>query len=354
MRAVEDGDAGHPVLSLRWRFSLADRTEHDQPQEFASAAESDRFQRAGRIYVGSNDGTLYALETADARRVWKQEVGAVSSRPLVHRGRVYVGTDDGTLYCIDEMDGSIRWQYESRGAILEPPVVVEDSILFANEADHVYALDRQTGDVRWQYKIETPEEFTLRGHAGITLLGDLAVTGFSDGSLVALRAASGTVAWAVSLKEGEERFTDVDSTPVLVDNVLYATSSATGLHAVSAEGEIVWQVKAKGAGPVSSDGDRLFMAAANEGLFAVDFGGNVLWRQGAHGGGEPARPVVSKSYVFFPLSDAGLFVAEKHSGRVVQYFDPGSGVSSPPTLIGDEMYVLSNGGTLYAFYADAD
>jgi outer membrane protein assembly factor BamB len=78
----------------------------------------------------------------------------------------------------------------------------------------------------------------------------------------------------------------------------------------------------------------------------------VFWRQGTRGGGEPADPVVSGDYVFFALSDDGMFVVDKRTGNVEQYFDPGFGISAKPAIDGDMMYVLSNRGILYALNID--
>ena len=65
-------------------------------------------------------------------------------------------------------------------------------------------------------------------------------------------------------------------------------------------------------------------------------------------GGEPADPIVSGSYLIYTLAEDGVFVADKRTGVLHQYFNPGDGVSSTPALRGDDLYVLSNRGILYA------
>ena len=52
--------------------------------------------------------------------------------------------------------------------------------------------------------------------------------------------------------------------------------------------------------------------------------------------------------IFYSLAEAGLFVADKRTGAVRQYFDPGFGVSAEPTIDADDLYIVSNGATLYA------
>ena len=192
-------ESGRGVLALRWLIPMHDDMVRAKPQEFASAALDERFERESRLYVGSQQGTFYAISGAHGEVLWKRALASVSSKPLVHNGMIYVGTDDGTLYCVEHLDGKIRWKYETRGAILEAPVVVGDLVVFSNESDQVFALDRHKGTFRWQHKVETPDGFTLRGHGGVAASGDLVFAGFADGRVVALRSASGTVAWVKSI-----------------------------------------------------------------------------------------------------------------------------------------------------------
>ena len=138
--------------------------------------------------------------------------------------------------------------------------------------------------------------------------------------------------------------------PTLADGVLYASSVAGGLYALEpADGTELWRLPVEGAGSVTPDGDRLYFAAADSGLYATDRDGHILWRQGLAGAGDPAPPVISGDYLLQSLAGKGLFVIRKHTGELLQVFDPGGGVSAQPTVLGDSLFVLSNGGTLYAF-----
>lgn len=328
--AVRRGGLGLPVLTLQWKRTIVDHSHSYGAQEFSGPAVYHE-----RLFVGSRGGVLYAIDRRRGTIVWKRTIGAMSARPLVDHDRLYVGTDDGLMLCLDVLDGAQRWRYATRGAILRTAVLADDLVVFSNDTDQVYALDRDKGTFRWQYKADMPEEYTLRGYAGVTVVGKLVLTGFANGTVVALRLATGSVAWMTSIKGDAERFVDVDSEPTVVGDTVLVASATGGVHALDlATGLVRWRIDVQGAGSIVPDGDRLYFAAADEGLYATDLDGNIVWRQGTRGGGEPADPVVTGDYVVYALSRGGLFILDKRTGVVDEFFDPGEGVSARPVQIG--------------------
>ena len=54
---------------------------------------------AGGIYVGSENGKLYALKASTGTLLWSHVIGGfVGSSPAVADGVVYVGSQDGNMY----------------------------------------------------------------------------------------------------------------------------------------------------------------------------------------------------------------------------------------------------------------
>jgi outer membrane protein assembly factor BamB len=349
---------GEDRLAYKWKFVTADRKTEVAPQEFASAAVY-----ADTLFIGSANGWFHALRAADGTVRWRKQIGAVASAPLVLGTTLYVGTSDGNLIALDAQTGTEKWRYQSRGPISQTPVVTGEMIVFTNEADQVVSIDVITGKFRWQYKTETPEEYTLRGHAGVTVDGDLIYTGFSNGTLAALRRDSGSVAWSTSLKAEADRFMDVDATPLVIEGTVYAASSSGGVYALDkTTGLVRWRLpfwdatmpsSTGNVGGITSDGKLIYASVADLGTYALDLGGNVVWRVGTRGGGEPATPVIYADLLVYSLAKDGMFIADRRSGETLEYFDPGEGVSAMPTVTGDgRLFVMSNRGILYAFDLD--
>jgi len=358
MRAEPIEPLGEDRLSLHWKFITADRLTEVEPQEFAAATVY-----SDTLFIGSANGWFHALRASNGAVRWRKQVGSVSSAPLVLGTTLFVGTNDGTLVCLDAQTGVEKWRYQSRGPIQQQPVATAGLIVFSNEADQVIAVDSITGKFKWQYKGETPEEYTLRGHAGVIADGDLIYTGFSNGTLAALRRDTGSIAWSTSLKGDADRFMDVDATPIVVSDTLFASSSSGGVYALDkTTGLVKWRVPfwdatipstSGNVGGLATDGKVLYVSVADLGTYAIDLGGNIIWRVGARGGGEPAVPVISGDLLVYSLAKDGMFLADRRTGATLEYFDPGDGVSAPPTISSDgRLYVMSNRGILYAFDLD--
>lgn len=355
MRAEPVEPLGEDRISLHWKFVTADRRTEVEPQEFAQAAVS-----GDTVFIGSASGMFYALRAATGAVRWRKRLGAVASAPVPSGGILYLGTADGALLAIDPQTGDEKWRYQGRGPIQQAPVVTTELVVFSNEADQVVAVDAITGKFKWQYRSETPEEYTLRGHAGVAVDGDLAYTGFANGVLVALRKDTGSVAWSTSLKGDADRFMDVDATPIVIDDRVYASSSSGGVYALDKTTGLIrwrmpfWDAALPGStgnvGGLASDGKVLYVSVADLGTYAVDLSGNVMWRVGARGGGEPAQPVIWHELLLYSLANAGLFIADRRTGETLEYFDPGDGISARPAVTGNgQLFVMSNRGILYAF-----
>jgi outer membrane protein assembly factor BamB len=352
-RANQSGGHEYPagVTALRWRTPINQRELFDpRPEECATGAVV-----GNRLIIGSRAGQVVALELADGKIAWQTPVsGGVDAEARFDPsyGQVYVGTDDGFVYAVDPQSGAIRWSYRGKGAIERRPELGGDAIYVASAADRLVALEPRTGKSIWQYERESPEGFTIHGHSGPRLHRGLVYTGFSDGFLMALNAGTGDVVWARSLAAASEQYVDVDSTPAtLGDDVLLASSYSGGLYALSASsGDVRWRLGIEGASGVQVIGDRLYFAAPRDGLTALSMTGDILWRQGLAEAGDLTPPMGVGPLLVFSGSRAGLFLVDRASGKLLEIFNPGRGMCASATIGSDgrTLYAFANSGTVYA------
>lgn len=139
-------------------------------------------------------------------------------QPSVAAGRVFVGSDIGYVYALDMHTGCVYWSYQTKAAVRTAVTIgrvrsgssSRYAVYVGDMQANVYALDAETGALLWTRKVE--DHFSARITAAPTLYqGRLYVPvstseGFSAstldypcctfrGSVVALNAATGDQIW---------------------------------------------------------------------------------------------------------------------------------------------------------------
>jgi outer membrane protein assembly factor BamB len=107
------------------------------------------------LYIAREGGRLRKLDTRN-NELWTQNFeGNVRTTPAVTEDLVYAGTSDNKLYAMDRGEGIVQWEFDGANAsITAPPVVVEGTVYFGCQDDRVYALDAETGDRQWRFETE--------------------------------------------------------------------------------------------------------------------------------------------------------------------------------------------------------
>jgi hypothetical protein len=101
----------------------------------------------GALTFGSDDRKVYRVSPAGAV-LWTTLVGgAVASTPVVDRaGTVYVGANNGRVYALGAADGAVRWSFASNGPVRSALAIGVGGRLFAGSSDKsLYALGEFRG-----------------------------------------------------------------------------------------------------------------------------------------------------------------------------------------------------------------
>jgi len=116
-------------------------------QMFAPPAVSD-----GMVYIGAEDGTLYACEPRSGEVEWSFSTGdKITAAPVVDGNRLYVGSWDQFLYALDISDGGrVIWKVNTGGTVSETPVLSDGILYVCTREGAVFAIDAATGEEMWK------------------------------------------------------------------------------------------------------------------------------------------------------------------------------------------------------------
>lgn len=148
------------------------------------------------------------------------------SSPLVHEGRVYIGSSDQRIYALEARTGRLIWTYRTGGMVHSSPALAGRNIVVGSWDGAVYALDADTGQLRWRFQTETEQRSSvmLGIQASPSVDGGVVYIGSRDGHFYAIRAGDGSLQWRYDAQGSW-----VASTAAVDDRRVYFGTSDTGL-----------------------------------------------------------------------------------------------------------------------------
>ncbi|MBI3683427.1 MAG: PQQ-binding-like beta-propeller repeat protein [Acidobacteria bacterium] len=354
-----------PKLELKWAFGLPN----------SSAAISQPAVVSGRIYFGSQDGTVYSADARTGCAFWTFKAPvtvrtAMTIGTVGHaRQAVMFGDQQANVYAVDTRDGKLLWKAKvddhpvaritgapkMHGSRLYVPVSSVEEVSSGSPKyecckfrGSVAAVDVESGKVAWKtHTIPDPPRPTKKNSEGVQLHGpagaavwlsptlDLKTrrvyvgtgnayadpeTRYSD-AVIAMDMDSGSMQWVTQLTERDGwNFSCVNP------------NRANCPEALGPDVDI-------GASPilrVLPDGKRVLVVGQKSGIVHAldpDANGRILWqtRVGAGGalGGVQWGMAADEEHVYVALSDinkrdkaGGLFALELATGEKAWYAPP--------------------------------
>ena len=299
--------------------------------------------------ANSSDSTLRAWSASTGGLRWSALAdSALESTAAVGSGRVFVESDNGTLYAFSTATGAKLWSH-SNGGSGTSPVLVKD-VVYAAGYFTMNAYDAATGTLLWS--TDLPLNGPVRSVPAVWG-GRVFVTGGSGGKLhnknvVVLDASTGAILWA----KGPAGFIQ-GASPVVGANTVYVCTSA-GLYALGKlHGDQHWFEPSgcdEDTTPALAQGV-LYTAPlgnGNGGIWAFNAStGALLWTTTSSSGDFYDAPAVANGVLYVPTI-TGAIAAYDTATHVLLWTSPQLGFQGPPAVVNGILYA---GGTkgLYAF-----
>jgi outer membrane protein assembly factor BamB len=320
-------------LRLRWSYQAKDAIE-------SSAAIAD-----GVVYVGSMDGSLYAIALATGVLRWqyqtKSQVG--ESSPLVHGGLVYVGDLDGVFHAVDVSTGKARWTFKTDGEIKSSPNVAGDQIYFGSYDQHLYCLSAATGTLIWKYRTEGPVHGTPAIDKGTVYISGC------DETFRAIDAGSGKQVYELPLGAYAGASAAVRDAGAYVGTF---GNEVLGIDLVRRATRWTYRHKTRSFPFYSSaalSADRVVLGGRDKLVHCLNSStGKAAWTFLTKARVE-SSPVMVGNRVFVGSNDGVLYELDLASGRKTWEFTAGAPLSASPAAAQGALVIGSQDGVLYCF-----
>lgn len=298
--------------------------------------------RGGPGLLGVAEGSL---PDALALR-WRFKTGdAIKSSPVIGGGRVFVGSDDEHVYAIDLEGGTKVWAFKTDNTVEAPPLLVGDKVFVGSSDGFLYALDAATGDLKWKY--ETPDRILGSANWTRSPQGDRVwiLVGGYDSKLHAVDAETGEGVWTY------ETGNYINGSPAVADGKAIFGGCDARLHVVAvADGKQKADVDTGAyvaASPAVVEGRAYVGNFGNEFLCADLESRKILWRHKDREFPIYSSAAVAGDLVLFGSRDMRLHAVRRDTGAPVWTFDTRGEVNSSPVVCGDKVVVGSDDGRLY-------
>lgn len=205
--------------SLEWSFSTGDRVK------------SGVALAGGTVFAGSYDGYLYALDARRGRLRWRAgggELGGLYATPSFAHGRVFVGSTNGRVYAFS-LAGHLLWSVQTRSYIYSPAALAGATAYIGSYDHRLYALSQVTGETRWTFDAGAPisgAPTVLGGLVYFSTCGSCSSLESNPGArrTFAVDAHTGRLVW---------RFPDGEYSPVIGDRKGLYLTGFTSLYGLA-------------------------------------------------------------------------------------------------------------------------
>ena len=335
-------------IGVRWQFATGDQLR-------TSPAVAD-----GVAYVGSGDGSLYAVSLQDGAEIWRFPAGdRVELYPTVVDGTVFFGSADQNVHAVDASTGDERWRLPI-GPNAGSPAVVDGMVLVSGGEQgqmNLFALDAQDGTEIWRFPVDSYWNL-------VPAVAESTVFLSTGPSVQALDLHTGEEIWRVPYDGRDAPF---GSELAVVSNTVYASGGGTSAFDAQ-DGTELWRTPPDQfiTGAIAVAGDTLVAGSGEyHTVAAADVrDGSRRWLYAIDGTEpDPAKP---SRYGFSNVAIAGDTVLATRAFNEIYAFDVrdgsdrwtfqlhtegGKNVLSLPVIVDGLVLVGCSDGNLYALGA---
>ncbi|MFP4497564.1 MAG: PQQ-binding-like beta-propeller repeat protein [Vulcanimicrobiota bacterium] len=299
----------------------------------------------GTIYVGANDGRLYAI-SQDGKLKWAfQSRGRISSSPSLNSdGSILVGSTDCYLYSIDP-DGNLNWKFKTYGRIRSSPVVSLSGTIYIGSYDHyLYAID-SNGKLQWRLDLDGYIEAApaINGEDEIYIACKGAYNG---GSKVFCINPNGKIEWDSVIH------CSVKSSPCISkDGVIFLGGMDGVFYAFQKNGKNKWTFNSGGpitTSALTDDKEMVTFGSFDKNIYNLSMDGKLNWKYQALSPIASSPVLIGKQTIVFGADDYYIY-ALSTNGKI-KWRIKGSGKvrSSPAVGVSGALYVGCDDGKLYS------
>ena len=278
-------------------------------------SEADLFwssRRSDTENTGFNQGpapdTNQTLWTASVGPKSEGGGGGYVPSATVGYGKIFVGSRDGVLHAMDARTGDAIWNQALTIGDLFGPAVAHNRVYVVSDANELFAIDEETGNVIWTKNIPASPS--------INVADDRLFVAAFNGSFYCVNATSGATLWT---RDFVGAGTYIITHPALAYNRVFLGALCLN----ETDGAILWNMTLSGQQGIGSRnfpavGDGKVFIGINDTMFCLEaISGSVIWNYTIGGEVFRAPPAIAYGKLFIPSTDGFFYCLDVKNGTVL-------------------------------------
>lgn len=324
------------------------------------------------LYIVDINGNIKSMDATNGQILWSKKMNnkvagklkfwanedneRITGGPGYGENTILIGTSEGQVITFSSETGDEIWRTKVTSEVLSAPQKKNNIVIVRTLDGKVFALNGDNGRRLWIYDRTVPS-LTLRGTSTPVIYENIVIAGFDGGRLAALDLHTGRLLWEIRITTSRgstplEQMVDIDSTPVVINGVIYVATYQGNLTAVQLEsGRILWTRDISSYAGFSADEDNIYITDEESHLWAFDrFTGNEVWKlDKLHARGVTASETIGdylvvgdfEGYLHWINKKTGKFVARKRLSK--------NRIIAKPIVVGKFLYAYCSDGKLAAY-----
>jgi outer membrane protein assembly factor BamB len=322
------------------------------------------------VFSANRDGDIYAFALTNGKQKWHTDISALKFKAgffdsrksamlaggvIAGMDKVFIGSENGELYALDAQTGDLVWQSDVKGEIIAPPAIDSGIVVVNTVSGVVKAFNASDGKEVWRLEQEVPP-LSLRGTSSPVIASGGVLIGGASGDLSVYLLDSGREGWTTSIGEATgstelERVVDIDSSPIVFGDKIYAISSRGNLTAIDLRsGRVVWKRQYSSYRSIALAGNNIYITDVKGHIYSIGrINGLEQWSQLSLTNRGVTGPVIVGDYIVVGDFEGYLHWLNRETGEIVaQHHVDGSGIYATPVVVDGILYAESRDGDLEA------
>ncbi|MBP7710462.1 MAG: PQQ-like beta-propeller repeat protein [Rickettsiales bacterium] len=332
---------------------------------FYSGTRDDRFVfspiiKDQKVFILNSGGTLISYDLKADKKIWKTRIfhrqylkNYQTPKIGYSNGKIFAIAGINKIAAVDEADGKILWSKDISAIPVSSPVVDGELVYVTTNDNKLYAFNVNDGELQWTQS-GILRATAIFGAADPVIYKNLVIVSYSSGEVYAVNKKTGEAMWSQNLNiskatNSDFYLNDVDATPVVKDDVIYAIGNGGLMMAMKVkDGNYLWKKEIAGIVDFWLAGDFLFVINNDNKLLSVSKKtGGIKWILQLPNLKKENKPqtkilysgvVMAGDKLLIAESDGKLLVVNPITVKIEKTYSIGKKISHTPVVVNGKIY----------------